>query len=254
VSLSAHDVSLAVDGKPILRGVSLALRQGEVLGLLGPNGSGKTTLLRLLSGEIAPSSGEVRMLGRNIRDIRLKEQAQQRAVMPQSSSTSFAFRSWDVVLMGRHARIERGGETMHDYDVVRRCLHQTDTAQFADRIYPSLSGGERSRVALARALAQETTFLLLDEPTASLDPLHQRRILELARNLAAQGCGVLAILHDLNLASAFCDRIGILKGGELVVLDETDKAMAENVLESVFGTPFVKVLVEGRSRPAFIMA
>ncbi|SDG96726.1 heme ABC transporter ATP-binding protein [Pelagibacterium luteolum] len=253
MSLVAHNISLTIDGRALLRQVSLDVRRGEVLGLLGPNGSGKTTLLRALSGELVPTSGEVRLLAQDIRDIRLKEQARHRAVMPQNSNTSFGFRSWDIVLMGRHAHIGRNGETMRDYEVVHQCLHRTDTAKFADRIYPTLSGGERSRVTLARALAQETTFLLLDEPTASLDPLHQRQVLELARNLAAEGCGVLTILHDLNLASAFCDRVGILNRGELVVLNETDKAMAPETLEKVFGTPFLKVHVEGRARPAFVM-
>jgi iron complex transport system ATP-binding protein len=254
MSLVACNVSFQWQRQSLLREVSLELRPAEVMILLGPNGSGKTTLLRTLSGELKPTSGEVRLLGRPLAAWSLAEQAKQRAVLPQSANITFPFRCRQVVLMGRSPHLKRRDETLHDHEVVAAYLRRVEMTAFAERIFPTLSGGEKARINLARILAQETRFLLLDEPTASLDPLHQRRVLELTRELAEQGCGVLAILHDLNLAAAFADRIGILFQGQLITLAEPEIALTEERLEAVFGLRFVRFQAPGRQRPAFLFA
>ena len=161
----------------------------------------------MLAGDLMPTSGAIILDGRALASFRARDLALRRAVLPQQTLMQFAFVARDVVAMGRHPHLTRHGETDHDEAIVRASMTRTETLPLAERAYPSLSGGEQGRVSLARVLAQEAPILLLDEPTAALDLRHQQAVLAIARGLAAEGATVLAVLHDLNLAAAYADRV-----------------------------------------------
>lgn len=215
--LEARAVSYAVNGKTLIAEVSLTLQPGEVLAIVGPNGAGKTTLLNVLTGDLRPDQGEVLLDGVALGQISNREQARRRAVMRQRFSISFPFTAMEVVLMGRNPHL-RQRERDDDVAIARQALACTEALPFEMRTFPTLSGGEQTLVTLARVLTQTAPILLLDEPTAALDLRHQHTILRLARAVAAVGGSVLAILHDLNLAAVYADRIGLLSNGHLVAL------------------------------------
>ncbi|MBI3973477.1 MAG: heme ABC transporter ATP-binding protein [Chloroflexi bacterium] len=238
MSLEARSVSYLVGRRALVDNVSLALGHGEVLAVVGPNGAGKSTLLRLLAGDLEPSSGEILLDGRPLQAYRPPALARCRAVMPQSTVITFAFSALQVVLMGRHPHLGPGGEGPADLDAVRAAMVHTETLALAQRAYPTLSGGEQARVTLARVLAQETPLLLLDEPTAHLDPRHQQAALRVARELAERGAGVLAIVHDLNLAAAYADRVALLHEGRLVACGVPWGVLTAEQLSPVFRLRF----------------
>jgi iron complex transport system ATP-binding protein len=223
--------------------VSLAVRPGEVLAVLGLNGAGKSTLLRVFSGLQRPQAGAVSLDGRPLRDWTPHALARRRAVLPQEAQLAFPFRVHEVVMLGRspHAGTCRANDHLRAVDAAMRAA---DVAALAGRPYPTLSGGERQRVQLARALAQiwraedstapDARYLLLDEPTNNLDLRHQDEVLATARRLAADGVGVLAILHDINLAAAFADRICLLKEGRIVAEGPAASVIAEAPLAETF--------------------
>lgn len=241
--LSADDLTVERGSAMVLAGVELALQPREVLGVLGPNGAGKSTLLGALSGELAPARGEVWLDRRRLSDWPGGERAQRLAVLPQSSTLNFAFRVDQVVAMGRlpHA----SGRTC-DEQIVRAALQAADALHLAERSYLALSGGERQRVHLARVLAQlwpggAGQVLLLDEPTSMLDPLHQHTTLQAVRAFAEQGAAVLVILHDLNLAARYCDRLLLLERGRPYALGSPEQVLRAGPLQAVFG---LEVLVQ----------
>jgi iron complex transport system ATP-binding protein len=231
-SLAATDVGVSVRGRWLLRDVALAVAPGEVVALVGPNGAGKSTLLRVLAGDMLPATGRVLLDGRPIGEFRPRELALRRAVLPQQTVLQFAFTAREVVEMGRGPR--RGED---DEAVVATSLARTESSQVAERIFPSLSVGEQARVSLSRVLAQESPLLLLDEPTASLDLRHQQLVMEVARDLAASGAMIVAVLHDLNLAAAHADRIAVLHGGRLVADGTPWETLTESLLTEVFACP-----------------
>lgn len=235
--LVASQLSYSINKKRLVDQVSFTLEPSEVLILVGPNGAGKTTLLRLLAGDLLPESGEVLVGGINIQQIRARDLAQQRAVLRQGSFCTFPFTVIQVVLMGRHPHLDRGGETITDLEVSRQALERTEMHTFVERIFPTLSGGEQTRVNLARVLAQTTPMLLLDEPTAALDLRHQHATMQIAREIATAGGAVLAIVHDLNLAAAYADRIGILHAGRLVALGTPGDVFQDDLLADVYNVP-----------------
>jgi len=222
-------LAFAVDGRTLVTGVDLEAVPGEILAILGPNGAGKTTLLRLLSGEWAPTMGSVELLGRPLAALSSLELARVRAVLPQQTVLTFAFRCLDVVLMGRYAAL-----TGDDDAVARRAMDTTDSVQLVDRTYPTLSGGEQTRVSLARVLAQETPVLFLDEPTASLDLRHQELVMRTLRGLADAGAVVVAVLHDLNVAARFADRVALLNEGRLHTVGTTAEVLTGPTIEAVY--------------------
>ncbi len=214
-----------------------------VTAVIGPNGAGKSTLLHLLSGALAPDRGWVGLDGRPLGEWPRTELARRRAVLPQASDLSFPFRGIEVVLMGRAAH---AGVSDRDRDaaVAFAALRATDALHLAERVYPTLSGGERQRVQLARVLAQiwpddggadEPRFLLLDEPTSALDLLHQHLVMSVARDLADHGVGVLAVLHDPNLAAMYADRIVVLDNGCVVADGAVEAVLTEATIGRVFG-------------------
>jgi iron complex transport system ATP-binding protein len=228
---------------PVLAGIDLELRPGEVFGVLGPNGAGKSTLLGALSGELAPAQGRVLLDGRDLSSWPGPERAQRLAVLPQSSTLGFAFRVEEVVALGR---LPHATGRQRDGEIVAAALAAADAGHLAGRSYLALSGGERQRVHLARVLAQlwpgaAGQVLLLDEPTAMLDPLHQHTILQAVQTLSRRGVAVLAVLHDLNLAARYCDRLLLLERGGIRALGTPVEVLQAAPLKAVFG---LEVLVQ----------
>ncbi len=222
----------------ILHDVSLEVRPGEVLCVIGPNGAGKSTLLKLLSGEWSPTCGQVQLNGRPLTQWSERARAQVLAVLPQVSTLSAEFTALEVVLIGRSPHVARA-ETAHDYKIARQALAATEASRLEQQIYTELSGGEQQSVQLARVLAQiwdspEAT-LLLDEPTANLDPAQQHRMLAVARGFARRGAAVLIILHDLNLAAEYADKILVLKQGRTASYGTPAEVLTAESILSNFG-------------------
>jgi len=235
IRISARNVGVAIDGVTILEGVDLDIVAGEVLALVGPNGAGKSTLLGVLAGDEA-SSGSVDVAGRPIGDWRIADLARQRAVLAQDNQLSFPFTVLEVVEMGRSPwlRTERESE---DDKAVLEAMRETAVTGFAPRHFPSLSGGERARVSLARVLAQRTSILMLDEPTAALDLKHQEDVLRVARDRARAGDAVVVVLHDLNLAAAYADRIALLERGRLRAVGSPADVLTAELISDVYQYP-----------------
>lgn len=257
--LCAHAISVVRGPKALLYDVSCALAPGRLTILLGPNGAGKSTLLKLFAGEFTPTSGEVRFDDRPLCDWPACDLACRRAVLPQESSLQFPFRVSEVVLLGRSPHV-RGVEKARDHTIVREALARVDLAEKHDRIFPTLSGGEKQRVHLARALAQvwDDTggggrVVLLDEPTSSLDLAHQHATLHQARRLAEEGAAVLAVLHDLNLAMTYADDIWVLHRGELVADGPTVETLTPSLIRDVFAVEAQVLACPGLVRPHLVV-
>jgi iron complex transport system ATP-binding protein len=219
-----------------LRELSLAVREGEVVGLIGPNGSGKTTAVRVASRALRPSSGRVSVDGLDPYALRSRRAARLVAVVPQEVPTTFDFTVLEVALMGRSPYLSPlGGGGPEDYARVREAMETAGVHHLADRALAELSGGERQRAVLAQALAQDAAILILDEPTTHLDPGHVVGILETVRSLAHRGRAVLAVFHDLNLAASSCDRLAVLQDGAVVVEGTPDEVLTPGLLRAVYG-------------------
>jgi iron complex transport system ATP-binding protein len=239
--LALDAVSLALGGRTILDRVSLDLSPGQVTILVGPNGAGKSTILKLLSGELRPDDGTVRLDGRPLATERPEVLAARRAVLPQASALAFPFTVLEVVRLGLDARAGLSPEARRLEPLA--ALERVDLADFAGRRFQDLSGGEQQRVHLARVLAQTgdpvqdgvPRALLLDEPTSSLDLRHQIGVLSIARGFADAGGLAFAILHDLNLAAAFADRILVLDRGALALDGAPEAILYDSRLAAIFG-------------------
>lgn len=218
VGLAARGVSFAYDGHEVVRDISLDIAPGDLVALVGPNGSGKTTLLKLLSGERSPTSGEVVLERKPLTRYPARDRAKRIAVVLQHTDPGLTFRVRELVEMGRTPHTGMLALfSRHDTGAVDRALSLTRTDPLADRRFSELSGGEQQRVVLAMALAQESDYILLDEPTVHLDLLHQYELLELLRRLHLERrIAVLAVMHDLNLAALYFNRIAVLSRGHLV--------------------------------------
>lgn len=243
--LVASSVSVELDGRPVLRDVSLELVPGEVLALVGPNGAGKSTLLSVLSGERAPSAGTVTLDDRALGTFGPLELARRRSVLTQENTLSFPFRVIEVIQMGR-SPWTRSAELAADAVVVEAAATAADVGHLANRRFTELSGGERARVSLARVLAQDTEIVFLDEPTAALDLRHQEDVLRLARDLAASGRAVVMVVHDLSLAGAVADRIALLSRGALVALGTPAEVLTEQSISEVYGLAVRVMEIDGR--------
>jgi iron complex transport system ATP-binding protein len=235
--LEAREIVAGYRHRPVLTRVSLEVRSGEIVAVVGPNGAGKSTLVRVLCGTLAPQAGTVLLNGQHLRDYSRREVARKIAVVPQESDVAFGFTVHEVVLMGR-APHQSGllYPTSADRTSVQRALEICDLAPLVDRPVSELSGGERRRVVIARALAQEPEFLILDEPAAHLDVRHAMALYELARRQAAErGIACLSIMHDLNAVSRWADRVVLLKDGAVRAAGPLDAVLTADLLEEVFG-------------------
>lgn len=245
--ISVEDLTFSVDGRPLVDHVSFGLARGEVLAVLGPNGAGKSTLLKCLSGEHRPSRGSIRVGDRPLNSWSLRDAARWRGVLPQSGRVPFAFRAMEIVLLGRSPHTS-GIESAEDIRIAREALAMADATHLADRTVNTLSGGELQRVHTARVLAQiwepvenPGRLLLLDEPTASLDFKHQHTLLATARRWARAGTAVLVILHDLNLACAYADRILLLQSGRLQEIGPPDEVLTPETIQRVFDVQAIRL-------------
>ncbi|MBI3000497.1 MAG: heme ABC transporter ATP-binding protein [Deltaproteobacteria bacterium] len=236
LAVQTNNLEFAYNERLVLDGVSLSVEKGEVVGLLGPNGSGKTTLLKILSG-VLTGSGEVKLNGRDIRTYGKRELSRIFAVVPQESQVNFPFTVAEIVLMGRASHHNPFGlEGERDLEAARKSMEATETSSLADRYLHELSGGEKQRVMIARALAQEPEILLLDEPAAFLDLKHQVRVFELMRRLNRERrLTIVAALHDLNLASLFFPRLVMLSRGKIYCDGAARDVLTEETIREVYG-------------------
>jgi iron complex transport system ATP-binding protein len=243
--LEARGATFEVNGRRLVEAIDLALSPGRIVALVGPNGAGKSTLLRLFAGELAPTSGSVAIDGREVKHVLPAELARRRAVVPQSTALSFPFTVLEVVLLG--ATVPGFAvNAPHAEGAARSAIETVGLAGFEDRMFTQLSGGERQRVHIARALCQlvtasrrrgESSALLLDEPTASLDLAHQRIVFAEARRQADAGRIVLAILHDLNLAAAYADEIVVMGRGRVAAAGQPRDVLRDDLLSAVYNCP-----------------
>jgi cobalamin transport system ATP-binding protein len=222
---------------PALVDVSVTVRPGEIVGLVGPNGSGKTTLIRVASRALLPASGTVRVTGLDPYAISARQAARLVAVVPQDVTSIFSFTALEMVLLGRSPYRGRwGGRAADDFARARAAMEAAHVQHLADRPLGELSGGERQRVILAQALAQEASVLLLDEPTTHLDVRHVLDLMGIVRRLASRdGRAVVAIFHDLNLAATLADRVVVLQEGRVVAEGAPDEVITPDLLRSVYG-------------------
>lgn len=238
--IEAQAVTVSIGSKQILHGVDFLARPGEVTAIVGPNGSGKTTFLKALTGEIA-FGGTVRMNGRDLRDLKPWQAASLRGVLPQATSLSFPFTVREIVRLGIVGG-RSGALAGEEARLPERALARVDLDGFAGRFYQELSGGEQQRVQLARVLCQvwapvlegEPRWLFLDEPVSSLDIKHQLVIMNIAREFARRGGGVITILHDLNLTSMFADKVTVISKGRAADAGSPADVFTDALIHRVF--------------------
>lgn len=235
VHLRVASVGFAYGTTSVLADVSFDLPEGGFGALLGPNGSGKSTLLRLLVGRYAASAGSIAYGGRELAEWPLKERARRIGYLPQEVHAAYPFTVAEVVLMGRYPHLALALESKADEALATRCLERTSTLHLADRLFTTLSGGEKQRVLLASVLAQEARLLLLDEPTAALDIHHQHQVMSLLSELHADGLSIVLVTHDLNLAARYCPRLWLLHEGRITADGGPADVLTPDRLEAVYG-------------------
>lgn len=232
--LDVRDLHASLGGKAVLNGVSLTVQPGEFVGLIGPNGAGKSTLLRSILG-LTPSSGEVQIAGRSAMQLNPRERAKYVSYLPQEREIAWPVNVERLVALGRAPHLVPFARLRaHDDEVVAAAMRRMDVEGFAKRAATALSGGEKARVLIARALAQDAPLMMADEPTAGLDPAHQIGLMQTFSGLAAEGGGVVACLHDLGLAARWCTRIVLLDEGRVVADGTPQEVLTANVLASVY--------------------
>jgi iron complex transport system ATP-binding protein len=249
--LSVRGLRVGYGGREVLRGIDLDVEEGEVVGLVGPNGGGKSTLLRAVAQGVAPRAGHVQIAGKDARSLNARDRAREVALVPQDPTLPLGYHADEIVVMGRTPYLgflEQEGP--HDRRKADEALRIVGAEDLAQRRVEELSGGERQNVVLARALAQETPLLLLDEPTANLDIGHQVLIAKLLRRLARErGIAVLAALHDLTLASLYCDRLVLLAEGSVVADGAPGFVVTRENLRRAYRADVLVTVLEGIERP-----
>jgi iron complex transport system ATP-binding protein len=248
MSLRITDLSVELGHSTILHDVDLQLESGELVGLIGPNGSGKSTLLRAALGLEKICSGEVSIRGKTRAAYARRELAQLIAYLPQDHTVHWPLDVRSTVELGREPHLgpfQRLGKA--DFEVVAEVMRQTDTEKFAGRSVRSLSAGERARVLLARAMAVQAPYILADEPTAALDPRHQLAVMDLLRQQACKGTGVVVVVHDLMLVAQFCTRVCLLDKGAVVANGAPEEVLNNANISQVYGVATERVSVGGQS-------
>ena len=254
--LSLEGVGVTIGGNQILSEVSLEAHVGEVLALVGPNGAGKSTLLGVMAGDLQPAVGQVRLRGQELSKLKAKEASRERAVMLQEQQVAFGFRAEEIVAMGRSPWLRTPEEDL-DEALIAEAMKRADITGLAQRLYPTLSGGEKARTSFAKALAQDTGILLLDEPTAALDIRHQEQLFATVREHAAAGRLVVVVVHDLSLAAAWADHICVLDQGKVAAIGSPHDVLTGELLGRVYQHPVdvidhhgVLIVVPGHNHPA----
>lgn len=235
VLLNANNISYSIKGKPVIHPLDVQLRAGELCVLIGPNGAGKSTLLSLLAGTLPPDSGSIDLAGKPLRSWKAAEAGRLRSFMGQDSHVAFGFSVAEVVGFGRTPW--RGtAEGAHDEEIIDAALARTGLHHLAGRTVTTLSGGERQRTAFTRVLAQQSGLLLLDEPVAAMDIKHAEATMGIARELAGEGRAVVAVLHDLDAAAAYADRLVLLDRGRIIADGTVDAVAQGPLLSGVYET------------------
>lgn len=234
--LLVEDLHFAYDGFPVLRNIQLRVKAGELIGILGPNGAGKSTFLKILCGTLRNYQGRVMVDGIDLRSLSSREMAKKVAIVPQDSLLGFDFTALEVVLMGRNPYQRRfGREKVDDFRTVAESMMETKTWELRDRLFTQLSGGEKQRVVIAQALAQRSQILLLDEPTSHLDISYQIETMELVHKKSEEGITVIAVLHDINLAAQYCQKVLLLSDGEPFAYGKTEEVLTKEKIGFVYG-------------------
>jgi iron complex transport system ATP-binding protein len=235
--IRATDVHFGYGDRPVLSGIELEARAGELICICGPNGAGKTTLLKLIGGLLPPSKGQLEVLGTNPTTEERRVLARRLSYLPQSYRLSFPFTALEIVLMGRyaHQRSRLSLESDDDRAAARAAMERCAVAELEGRRFDQLSGGEQRRVLLAQALCQGAELLLLDEPTAALDPAHAISVLSAVREAVDSGKTAVVVTHDLNLAARFGDRVALLDGGKVAALGPSLEVLSAKAASEVFG-------------------
>ena len=248
-ALAASNVTVRIGAKVIVRDASLTLKAGELTALVGPNGAGKTTLMRALAA-LVPAQGTITLEGKPLDGLSPRERARSIAYLPQGHVFHWPMSVESIVVLGRAPHADAFSSTSpDDRAAVAKAMATTETKMFAERAVTTLSGGEKARVALARALATQAPVLLADEPTAALDPRHQLVVMELLRAAAREGNAILAIMHDLTLAARFADRMLMMQEGRIVADGPPGQALSPERLASVFGIEAMTVEIGGQHVP-----
>lgn len=253
--MEVRNAGFEVRGRKLLDNVSFSVKPGEFWAVVGANGAGKSTLIKLLSAEHGTTSGSVHFHDRDLRKYKLKELAKKRAVLSQQNNITLSFTSLEIVLMGRYPFYD-ADPAERDLAIVDICLKKVGISHLKSRLYPTLSGGEQQRVQLARALAQvwemENGLLLLDEPTTGMDLLHQYETFQLAKELTGRNFAVIAVIHDLNQALQYADRVLMLKGGRTHAIGPPESVLTEKAIQEAFGLPVQIIQSEMTPYPVIV--
>ncbi|GAA2065763.1 heme ABC transporter ATP-binding protein [Williamsia deligens] len=243
--LVVSSLTVSRGGTPVLSDVDLTVGAGELLCVVGPNGAGKSTLIAAMAGSLTVDSGTVALEGDDVTALSPVEQARRRAILPQDHVVGGAFTCREVVQMARYPwnRTDRNAD---DDDAVAEALARCDVEAFADRPFATLSGGERARVALARVLAQRTPVLILDEPTAAMDPHFAEAVMGIVSARRDDGCAVVAVVHDLGIAAAYSDSVAVLARGRLIAHGTPESTLTAALLSDVYGVPMTVATVDGQ--------
>jgi iron complex transport system ATP-binding protein len=233
--IRAEGLKVSLDGIPVLEDVSFSLAKGEIVGLVGPNGAGKTTILNLLTGALKPQAGCIEILGRPVRGFSAQELARKLGYLPQEAEVHWPLAVERVVALGRVPHLMPWEDlSVTDEKIIEDAMRATDTLHLRSRRIDHLAGGEKALVMIARLLAGEPEILLADEPVQGLDPAHALQVMELLRSVVSGGRGVLVVLHDLALASRFCDRILLLDHGKILASGRPQEVFSPENLKASY--------------------
>lgn len=234
--IGIQNLSFAYLEELVVDRVSLSIADGEFVGIIGPNGAGKSTLLKLIDGILQAKEGEIKLQSKPLHEYTRRQMAKMIGFVPQNFSTAFSYSVNDIVLMGRYPHLSAfASESANDYRIAERSMQSTDVWQLRQRQFGELSGGEKQRVVLASALAQEPQILLLDEPTSSLDIKYQYQFYSILQQLQqSRGLTIVVVTHDINLAARYCGRLILLKNGKVVDDGAPEKVITKEMMESVY--------------------
>ncbi|CAG5009664.1 Hemin import ATP-binding protein HmuV [Dyadobacter sp. CECT 9275] len=253
--IEVNQVTFGVKSRNLVHNLTFRVQSGEFRAVVGANGAGKSTLMKLLSREYSPTTGSISFLGKDLNKYKLRELAQKRAILAQQNSITLSFTAEDIVLMGRYPYYS-AEPSERDLAIVDLCMQKAGIASLRNRLYPTLSGGEQQRVQVARTLAQiwevKNGLILLDEPTTGMDLLHQYETFRLAKDMCGKGFAVMAVVHDLNHALQYADKVLVMKKGSIIADGPPQEVLTEENIKSAFGLPVQIIRPENAPFPVII--